>query len=70
MNFASRIRILAAATLAAASLSAHFADTIVIGQSTPLSGTNAEIGNDIRNGALAYFQKVNAAGGISGKKSN
>jgi len=26
---------------------------IVIGQSAPLSGGNAELGNDIRNGALA-----------------
>ena len=67
MNFNSRIRILAVAALASASLTAHSADTIVVGQSAPLSGANAEIGNDIRNGALAYFQKVNAAGGINGK---
>ena len=39
---------------------------IVIGQSAPLSGSNAEIGKDIRNGALAYFSKVNAAGGVNG----
>ena len=39
---------------------------IVIGQSTPLSGSNAEIGKDIRNGAQAYFNKVNAAGGVNG----
>src|SRR6185436_7995953 len=44
------------------------ATTIVIGQSTPLSGANAELGNDIRNGALAYFSKVNAAGGVHGRK--
>lgn len=41
---------------------------IVIGQSAPLTGGNAELGNDIRNGALAYFAKVNAAGGINGSK--
>jgi ABC-type branched-subunit amino acid transport system substrate-binding protein len=44
------------------------ATTIVIGQSAPLSGANAELGNDIRNGALAYFKKVNEAGGVHGRK--
>src|SRR5881628_2833148 len=44
------------------------ATTIVIGQSAPLTGANAELGNDIRNGALAYFSKVNAAGGVHGRK--
>lgn len=37
---------------------------IVVGQSAPLTGGNAELGNDIRKGALAYFQKVNEAGGL------
>jgi branched-chain amino acid transport system substrate-binding protein len=41
---------------------------IVIGQSAPLTGGNAELGNDIRNGALAYFKRVNDAGGIAGNK--
>jgi len=44
------------------------ATTIVIGQSAPLTGANAELGNDIRNGALAYFRKVNEAGGVHGRK--
>ncbi len=44
------------------------ATTLVIGQSAPLTGANAELGNDIRNGALAYFAKVNAAGGVHGRK--
>src|SRR5881394_3959408 len=44
------------------------AKTIVIGQSTPLTGSNAELGNDIRNGALAYLQKVNDAGGVHGRR--
>src|SRR6266850_5992290 len=44
------------------------ARTIVIGQSAPLSGPNAELGNDIRNGAVAYFRKVNDAGGVYGRK--
>jgi branched-chain amino acid transport system substrate-binding protein len=44
------------------------AQRILIGQSTPLTGANAELGNDIRNGALAYFRKVNEAGGVHGRK--
>src|SRR5713226_10230113 len=44
------------------------ASTIVFGQSAPLTGANAELGNDIRNGALAYFKKVNEAGGVSGRR--
>ena len=44
------------------------ASTIVFGQSAPLSGANAELGNDIRNGALAYFRKVNDAGGVHGRR--
>jgi branched-chain amino acid transport system substrate-binding protein len=44
------------------------ATTIIIGQSAPLTGANAELGNDIRNGALAYFRKVNEAGGVHGRK--
>lgn len=41
---------------------------IIIGQSAPLTGANADLGNDIRNGARAYFEKVNAAGGVNGNK--
>jgi ABC-type branched-subunit amino acid transport system substrate-binding protein len=63
---------LAAAALAFGSAQAQTpgvsASTIVIGQSAPLTGANAELGNDIRNGALAYFAKVNAAGGVHGRK--
>jgi branched-chain amino acid transport system substrate-binding protein len=44
------------------------AQEIVVGQSAPLTGGNAELGNDIRNGALAYFKKVNDAGGVGGAK--
>ncbi len=45
-----------------------FAADIVIGQSAPLTGGNAELGNDIRRGANAYFQKINEAGGVNGNK--
>jgi len=42
-------------------------NTIVIGQSAPLTGANAALGLDIRRGALSYFNSVNAKGGINGK---
>ena len=51
----------------ALSLGATAAEPIVIGQSAPLTGSNAEIGKDIRDGAAAYFRKVNEAGGIGGR---
>src|SRR5258705_7759767 len=64
----------AAAPLLASAISAQAqpagvnASRILIGQSAPLSGANAELGNDIRNGALAYFRKVNDSGGVHGRK--
>ena len=57
----------ALAFLAALPLAAVGADKIVIGQSAPLTGSNAEIGKDIRDGALAYFKRVNETGGVNGK---
>jgi len=53
---------------AQAQLSGVSSSTIVIGQSVPLTGANAELGNDIRNGALAYFRKVNESGGVHGRR--
>jgi branched-chain amino acid transport system substrate-binding protein len=58
----------AAAAQAQAQAPGVTAGSIIIGQSVPLTGANAELGNDIRNGALAYFAKVNAAGGVHGRK--
>jgi ABC-type branched-subunit amino acid transport system substrate-binding protein len=60
--------VLACAGAQAQALQGLTATTVVIGQSAPLTGANAELGNDIRNGALAYFAKVNAAGGVHGRK--
>jgi ABC-type branched-subunit amino acid transport system substrate-binding protein len=61
-----------AAALAAPGLQAQpsgvSASAIVIGQSAPLTGANAELGNDIRNGAAAYFRKVNESGGVHGRR--
>jgi ABC-type branched-subunit amino acid transport system substrate-binding protein len=47
---------------------AQLGGSIVIGQSAPLSGSNKDLGEDIRDGALAYFKKVNDTGGINGRK--
>jgi branched-chain amino acid transport system substrate-binding protein len=43
-------------------------EKIVVGQSAPLSGPMADVGRDIRDGAVAIFKKVNDAGGINGRK--
>jgi ABC-type branched-subunit amino acid transport system substrate-binding protein len=63
----SRINWLAAAFVSIVPLASPGAEKIVIGQSVPLTGSNAEIGKDIRDGAAAYFRKVNEAGGIGGR---
>jgi ABC-type branched-subunit amino acid transport system substrate-binding protein len=62
------IALAAAPAVQAQQTSGVTARTVAIGQSAPLSGPNAELGNDIRNGALAYFRKVNDSGGVYGRK--
>lgn len=64
--------LLAAAALAAG---AHaWAETgvtesqVVLGQSAVFSGPAADLGTEMRNGALAYFNHVNAQGGVNGRK--
>src|SRR5438874_2496786 len=42
--------------------------TVLLGQSAPLSGANKSLSDDIRNGALAYFKKINDAGGVNGRR--
>ena len=59
--------ILLTMALGLAGNSVHAQD-IVLGQSVPLSGTNADIGRDMRDGALAVFSKVNAANVLGGRK--
>lgn len=41
---------------------------VLLGQSAPLSGATGELGELFRAGAQAYFDKVNAQGGIHGRK--
>jgi branched-chain amino acid transport system substrate-binding protein len=43
---------------------AAWSQDIVIGQSVPLSGPNADIGRDMRDGALAVFAQVNASNAL------
>ena len=41
---------------------------ILLGQSIPLTGPLAKQGNAIVNGARAYFDRVNASGGVNGQR--
>jgi len=65
----------AAALLASAAMSGAQAaevgvsgDKIVVGQSVALSGPAAQLGIQMRNGIKAYFDEVNAKGGVNGRK--
>jgi ABC-type branched-subunit amino acid transport system substrate-binding protein len=44
------------------------AKTVVLGQSAPLSGPAQALGEEIRNGALAYLRTLNEAGGVHGRR--
>jgi branched-chain amino acid transport system substrate-binding protein len=44
------------------------ANEIIIGGNLELSGAVATYGATMKNGAELYFEEVNAAGGINGKK--
>jgi ABC-type branched-subunit amino acid transport system substrate-binding protein len=44
------------------------ATTVVLGQSAALSGPAQASGEEIRNGALAYFRVLNEAGGVHGRR--
>lgn len=43
-------------------------NTILLGQSAALSGPASELGTEMRAGALAYFNFINASGGVYGRK--
>lgn len=42
--------------------------TVVLGQSAPLSGPQRVLGEQVRNGALAYLRRLNDAGGVHGRR--
>ncbi|HKQ27968.1 MAG TPA: ABC transporter substrate-binding protein [Burkholderiales bacterium] len=44
------------------------ARALVLGQSAALTGSQAQFGKDIRDGALAAFEYVNQSGGIHGRR--
>jgi ABC-type branched-subunit amino acid transport system substrate-binding protein len=55
--------------LAGASAAQGVTDTqVVLGQSVALSGPAAQLGLDMQLGASIYFNQVNAAGGVNGRK--
>ena len=63
MNFIKLAFFITLTTLGAA----HAQDKWIVGQSVPLSGGNAKFGQDIRDGAKAYFAMLNAKGGVQGR---
>ncbi|KQW02282.1 hypothetical protein ASC87_13750 [Rhizobacter sp. Root1221] len=72
MNVSKACRAIVASTAALLATLAHAQGVssreIVLGQSVYLTGALAELGNDFTNGANAYFSKVNASGGVHGRK--
>src|SRR5215468_2555578 len=58
----------AAAAFSAAAEPGVTSTTILIGQSAAFSGPALELGTEMRAGAMAYFQVVNASGGVNGRK--
>ena len=46
------------------------ADAITLGQSASLTGPMSELGAEMKAGAEAYFNAVNEAGGVNGRKIN
>ena len=70
-KFASKVVAVALAVVMIMSL-ASFAfaasDTIKVGILAPLTGGVAQYGNAVNNGAMMYFEELNANGGINGKQ--
>ena len=62
---AAAILLLAACTAQAQGVTSL---TVAVGQSAPLSGPSQTVGEDLRNGALAYFRTLNNGGGVHGRR--
>src|SRR5947209_8059493 len=56
------------APVALASNSGITTSTVAVGQSAPLSGPARQLGEETRAGIEPCFDKVNAAGGVYGRK--
>lgn len=65
LGLAAAIAILGSA--AAAAEPGITASTIVLGQSAATSGPAMELGTEMRNGAMLYFDYVNQRGGVNGR---
>jgi branched-chain amino acid transport system substrate-binding protein len=50
------------------SSAANSGDTIKVGLEAPMSGDNAQYGQDMKNGVDLAFKKINSDGGINGQK--
>ena len=59
---------LALATHSAAAADGVTPTSVTVGQSAAFSGPAAELGKDMRTGIQAYFDQVNRAGGVNGRK--
>lgn len=65
----SRLFVLASASfLIAGSAAAEEPNAIVVGQTIDLSSPNASVGRDYVAGIKTYFDALNAAGGVNGKR--
>ena len=70
----SLLAALGSGLLLAASAAAQAADpgvsdsTITLGMSAPFTGPNGAYGKEMKEGALAYFAQLNAAGGVNGRR--
>ena len=65
--FLSALAIAAATTAAAQGVTA---DTIVLGQSAVFTGPAQDLGIEMRNGAMAYFNYINAQGACTAARSS
>ncbi|MBC5764780.1 ABC transporter substrate-binding protein [Ramlibacter albus] len=74
MKFAAAVvRIVMVAALAAAGVTTHAQDgvgksSITIGQSLALTGPGSALATQFHQGAKMYFDRLNAAGGVNGRK--
>ena len=76
MKHGSSLPVLVAVLLAAAMFTAHAASAeqgvsdkeVLVGMSNALTGPASALGTGVKAGALAYFNKINASGGVNGRK--
>jgi len=68
MAIAGVFALLTATVAAAAPEQGVSSNEIVIGMSNALSGPASALGSGVKSGAMAYFKKINKAGGVNGRK--